>query len=245
MKRIPCLTLLFFGCFCAIAQEKQQPYNYFVREARITDLGHEIEVNKKGDTVFIAHYREQNQINGSNQDFIKTYKGTPFFRNGWYRGKFQTDTGMEWEFLMAYNIQKEEIYLSGGPNQDATVMRPPSFSMQGHTFRYFKNQYYEVIYEGESQLWKKYECTLHFNKSEQRTGYEVEGGANEYDGDFLKSAKFYLKEGNKLRELPTKNRLFRLFGAKSDDVKNYAKTKGINPGTEHSLVSLFKFYDSL
>ncbi|NBB19041.1 hypothetical protein GVN20_06710 [Runella sp. CRIBMP] len=244
MEKTLYFASLFFLCFWAKAQENK-PYNYIVPESKIADSDHTIEVNKKGDTVFIAHYKGQDLINRSNQDFVRTYKGTPFFKNGWYRGKVQTGTGMEWEFVMAYNIQKEEVYLSNNPNMEATVMRPVSFTMAGHTFRQYKNQYYEVIYEGGSQIWKEYGCTLVFSKSGQRTGYEAEGGVNEYDGEFVKTVKYYLKEGDKLREIPSKNRLFKLFGAKSNDVKNYAKTKGLNLSKETNLVSLFRYYDSL
>lgn len=245
MKRIRWFTLLIFWCFWAKAQERQQPINYIVPESKIADSDHTIEVNKKGDTVFIAYYKGQDLINRSNQDFVRTYKGTPFFGNGWYRGKVQTGSGMEWEFLMAYNVQKEEVYLASIPGQEATVMRPASFTLLGHTFRQYKNQYYEVIYEGESQLWKEYQCTLYSGKSGQRTGYEAEGGVNEYEGEFVKSVKYYLKEGNRLREIPSKNRVFKLFGKKSTDVKNYAQNAKLNLSAEHSLVTLFRFYDSL
>lgn len=240
------LLFIFIIClgFSSNSQEKSG-YNYFVQDIKTPDNSTQIEINKKGDTVLVAYYKVNNLISRSNQDFTKVYKGTPFFRNGWYKGVLRTDNGASLNFTMAYNIQKEEVYLASIPGQDATVMRPQSFTLLGHTFRQYKNQYYEVIYEGGSQLWKEYQCTLHLSKSGQRTGYEAEGGVNEYDGEFVKSVKYYLKEEDRLKEIPSKNRLFKLFGDKSADVKNYAKNAKLNLSAEHSLVTIFRFYDSL
>ncbi|MBV5280616.1 MAG: hypothetical protein J0651_05110, partial [Actinobacteria bacterium] len=39
------------------------------------------------------------------------YKGTPFFKNGWYKGVLLTDNGASLNFTMAYNVQKDEVYM--------------------------------------------------------------------------------------------------------------------------------------
>ncbi len=236
--------LPFFLSFWVKAQDKQS-YIYSLPESKIADSDHKIEINKKGDTVFVAHYKVQDLKNRSNQDFIKTYKGTPFFKNGWYRGKVKTDSGMEWEFVMAYNIQKEEVYLSSDPKLDATVMRPAYFTMEGHTFRQFKNQYYEVIYEGKNQVWKEYICTLYFSKSQQRTGYEAEGSSDEYDGEFVKSTKYYLNQKGRLVGIPSGKRGFKLFGEHQKTVAEYAKLHKIKLDSEKGLVNVWGYYESL
>jgi hypothetical protein len=240
------LLFIFFLClgFPSNSQDKSG-YNYFVQDIKTPDNSTQIEINTKGDTVLVAYYKINNLISRSNQEFTKVYKGTPFFRNGWYKGVMRTDNGASLNFTMAYNIQKDEVYLVNDPTQEAKSIKPTEFEMEGHTFKQFKDRYYEFIYEGKSLIMKEYQCILQLNSSAQKTGYEPEGGASEYEGEFLKSAKYYLKNENKLKEIPLNKRVFKLFGEHSKTVEAYAKSNELRPNKEGGLLAIFKYFDSL
>lgn len=88
------LLILFSLCWglSSNSQEKNV-YNYFVQVIKTPDSNTKIEINKKGDTVLVAYYNTQDLINRTNQEFVKVYKGTPFFKNGWYKGALLTNNG--------------------------------------------------------------------------------------------------------------------------------------------------------
>jgi hypothetical protein len=240
------LLILFSLCWglSSNSQEKNV-YNYFVQVIKTPDSNTKIEINKKGDTVLVAYYNTQDLINRTNQEFVKVYKGTPFFKNGWYKGALLTDNGASLNFTMAYNVQKDEVYMVNNPTESAVSIKPIGFSMEGHTFRQFKDRYYESIYEGKSLILKEHQCLLQLNRPIQKTGYESEGGENEYEGEFIKSVKYYLINEGKFKEIPLSKRIFRLFGEHGKTVEAFAKTKELSPNNEGSLIALFKYFESL
>ncbi len=237
------LFLLFLGQWVC-AQEKKL-YSYFVPQTKTADSDNHIEVNKKGDTVLVAHYRAIDALNKTNNEFTKVYKGTPFFKNGWYKGFIVESNGHQSDCIMEYNIQQGFVYLVTDTLLDATQMRPPEFSLEQHIFKLFKNEYFEPIYEGKNVILKEYQCLLQSNRPVQRTGYETEGGENEYEGEFIKSVKYYLKNGAKLKAIPTGRKIFKLFGNQGKTVESYAKSRNLNPEKEADLIDIFKYFDSL
>ncbi|MFN8348676.1 MAG: hypothetical protein U0X91_26995 [Spirosomataceae bacterium] len=249
MKPVLLVSLLILLRLSTAAQEfstasvEKKIYNYFIPERKVADSGTRIEVNDKGDTVLVATYSAINVSNRTANDFSKVYKGTPFFKNGWYKGKVATEKGGEVNVVMAYNVQNGKIYIVVDPEKEASELTPPAFYMEGHLFKRLKNQYFEPLYEGESVLLKQYACMLKPHLSGQRTGYESED--SEYEGEFLKSSGYYLWVNNKLKTIPAGKKLFHLFGAYRSEMENYMQQQGLNVAVERDLVAVFKYYDSL
>ncbi|GGD42869.1 hypothetical protein GCM10011514_03510 [Emticicia aquatilis] len=201
-----------------------------------------IVVNKKnGDTTFQAYYNSRDVVNNTHQEFTKTYKGTPFFKNGWYKGKISTESGKDMEFLMAFNVQKNELYIVEDINKDAIAIKPEAFTIMGHHFSKFENAYYEVIHISKNTLLKEHSCILH-SSSTDKTGYEASG---DYEGEFVKSSKFFILKDESVIQLPRSKNFLNLFGDKKPLVEQYVKANNINLKTENGLVSTFKYYDSL
>ena len=237
---ITILLLFFDQIFGQITNNK---YDYFLRKIQIAGSSDsKIVVNKNnGDTTFQAYYNSRDVVNNTHQEFTKTYKGTPFFKNGWYKGKISTESGKEMEFLLAFNIQKNEIYIVEDVKKDAIAIKPESFTILGHHFSKFENAYYEIIHISKNTLLKEYACVLHSSNTE-KTGYDSSG---EYEGEFVKSSKFFILKDESVVKLPRGKSFFNLFGDKKNLVEQYARANNINLKTENGLVSAFKYFDTL
>lgn len=237
-------SLLFLGeIFGQITNNK---YDYFLRKLQVAGSSDtKIVVNKKGDTTLQAYYNSRDVVNNTHQEFTKTYKGTPFFKNGWYKGSITTETGKNMEFLMAFNVQKNELYVVEDPNKDAITLKPESFTIAGHHFSQFNKTYYEVIYISKNIILKEHSCTLSGNGSVEKTGYEASGGVNEYEGEFIKSSKLFMLKQDEVVQLPRSKQLLSIFGNKKVEVEKFVKENSINLKSENGIVSVFKYYDSL
>ena len=82
-------TLLFLFSSQIFGQISNNKYDYFLRKMQIAGSSDsKIVVNKNnGDTTFQAYYNSRDVVNNTQQEFTKIYKGTPFFKNGWHKGK--------------------------------------------------------------------------------------------------------------------------------------------------------------
>lgn len=243
MKLSLTFVLLFLFSSKIFGQITNNKYDYFLRKMQIAGSSDSrIVINKNnGDTTFQAYYNSRDVVNNTQQEFTKIYKGTPFFKNGWYKGKMSTESGKDMEFLMAFNMQKNELYIVEDINKDAITIKPEAFTIMGHHFSKFENAYYEIIHISKNSLLKEYSCVLHSNNTE-KTGYESSG---EYEGEFVKSSKFFILKDESVVQLPRGKNLLNLFGDKKPLVEQYVKTNNINLKTENGLVSTFKYYDSL
>ncbi|WP_188764029.1 hypothetical protein [Emticicia aquatilis] len=243
MKLSLTFMLLFLFSSQVFGQITNNKYDYFLRKMQIAGSSDsKIVVNKKnGDTTFQAYYNSRDVVNNTHQEFTKTYKGTPFFKNGWYKGKISTESGKDMEFLMAFNVQKNELYIVEDINKDAIAIKPEAFTIMGHHFSKFENAYYEVIHISKNTLLKEHSCILH-SSSTDKTGYEASG---DYEGEFVKSSKFFILKDESVIQLPRSKNFLNLFGDKKPLVEQYVKANNINLKTENGLVSTFKYYDSL
>lgn len=243
MKLSLTLILLFLFSNQIFGQITNNKYDYFLRKMQIAGSSDSrIVVNKNnGDTTFQAYYNSRDVVNNTQQEFTKTYKGTPFFKNGWYKGKISTESGKDMEFLMAFNMQKNELYIVEDVKKDAITIKPEAFTILGHHFSKFENAYYEIIHISKNTLLKEYSCVLHSSNTE-KTGYEASG---EYEGEFVKSSKFFILKDESVVQLPKGKNLLNLFGEKKPLIEEYIKTKNINLKSENGLVSAFKYFDSL
>lgn len=243
MKLSLTFMLLFLFSEQVFGQITNNKYDYFLRKMQVAGSSDsKIVVNKNtGDTTFQAYYSSRDVVNNTQQEFTKTYKGTPFFKNGWYKGKMSTESGKDMEFLMAFNVQKNELYIVEDINKDAIAIKPEAFTIMGHHFSKFENAYYEVVHISKNTLLKEHSCVLHSSNTE-KTGYEASG---EYEGEFVKSSKFFILKDESVIQLPRGKNIFNLFGDKKPLVEQYVKANNINLKTENGLVSTFKYYDSL
>jgi hypothetical protein len=235
--------LLFLFSSQIFGQISNNKYDYFLRKMQIAGSSDsKIVVNKNnGDTTFQAYYNSRDVVNNTQQEFTKIYKGTPFFKNGWYKGKIGVERGKDIEFLMAFNIQKNELYIVEDVKKDAIAIKPEAFSILGHHFYKFENAYYEIIHISKNTLLKEYSCVLHSNNTE-KTGYETSG---EYEGEFVKSSKFFILKDESVIQLPRGKNFLNLFGEKKPLVEQYVKANNVNLKTENGLVSTFKYHDSI
>lgn len=83
------------------------------------------------------------------------------------------------------------------------------------------------------------------NKSLQKIGYGPEEKVYKFEGEFIKSAKYYLKNGNALKLIPMSNRCFKLLGVHRKIVEVYAKERVLNPKREADLIAIFKYFAPL
>ncbi len=243
MKFSLTITLLILFSDQIFGQITNNKYDYFLRKIQIAGSSDsKIVVNKNnGDTTFQAYYNSRDVVNNTHQEFTKTYKGTPFFKNGWYKGKISTESGKEMEFFLAFNIQKNELHIVEDVKKDAIAIKPESFTILGHHFSKFENAYYEIIHISKNTLLKEYACVLHSSNTE-KTGYDSSG---EYEGEFVKSSKFFILKDESVVKLPRGKSFFNLFGDKKNLVEQYARANNINLKTENGLVSAFKYFDTL
>lgn len=243
MKLSLIFMLLFLFSEQVFGQITNNKYDYFLRKMQVAGSSDsKIVLNKNtGDTTFQAYYSSRDVVNNTQQEFTKTYKGTPFFKNGWYKGKMSTESGKDMEFLMAFNVQKNELYIVEDINKDAIAIKPEAFTIMGHHFSKFENAYYEVVHISKNTLLKEHSCVLHSSNTE-KTGYEASG---EYEGEFVKSSKFFILKDESVIQLPRGKNIFNLFGDKKPLVEQYVKANNINLKTENGLVSTFKYYDLL
>lgn len=242
------LTLISFLLFSSeiFGQISNNKYDYFLRKIQVAgNSDSKIVVNKNGDTTLQAYYNARDIVNNSHQEFTKIYKGTPFFRNGWYKGKLSVETGKDMEFLMAFNEQKNELYVVEDSNKDAITLKPESFTIAGHHFSQFNKAYFEVIYIGKNTILKEHSCTLSANGSVEKTGYEVSGGVGEYEGEFVKSYKYFTLKQDEVVQLPKGKQMLNFFGNRKTDIEKFVKDNNINLKSENGIVSVFKYYDSL
>ncbi|UTA69142.1 hypothetical protein [Emticicia sp. 21SJ11W-3] len=249
MKALLLLLVMVVSPLCMAAQELYNParsYNYFIREAKASDNNDtRIVVNEKGDTTLVAHYKLQHSLNNSLQEFTKVFKGTPFFKNGWYKGKLSAKSGQDVTFLMAYNIEQNVLYIVKNAGADAVAIRPDEFTIEGHTFRKYDNVFLETLYLRKNILLKGYDCVLS-SRFTDKTGYEPSGGDAGYEGEFRKSHKFFTIQDDMLQVVSTGRKALQSFPKTQRPVlEQFVKQNNLNLKTEAGLIELFRYYDTL
>ena len=97
MKLILSVFLLFIYF---ITQGQNQGTAMFIDKLSLVSSDSRIEVNEKGDTILISEYRNPNIKLQTNSDLTKIYKGTPFFKNGWFLGSMVINGSVTKDGLM-------------------------------------------------------------------------------------------------------------------------------------------------
>lgn len=233
----PFVSLLVLCVAANFAVAQNDITTFFIDKINIAANDSRIEVRPNGDTVLVSDYLSRNVKNLSKQDFLKIYKGTPYFRNGWYPATLYVD-GRAIKGTVAYNVLNNFVYFTVSSQMEAQPLTPKSFTVAGHEFKRYDdvykkayNFYYEQVASTPVVVLKEYKCKYVPLKSNEKTGYETEDGSD-YEGVFEKFEKFYLVLDGKLQLLKFNKAFLGLFGSKASQVENYIKQHKLD-ATKH------------
>ncbi len=235
--------ILSFGKIC-FSQQKTPPLNYNVQKVNTPASESKIEVASNGDTVLVSKYSYVDVSTNSRQVSEKTYKGTPFFRNGWYAGTLYFEDGSTINGTLAYNLTNGVIYYSLGSSTEASEAKPIGFTLGENTFsklneKYNKavSGYFELIFGGPKlDLFRQYNCVYHGKNTGELTGYE--SGGSTYEGSYDKGSKLYLGWNNTVIELKTNNNIYKQFGEYRGAMEKFGKENKLNFKKENDMISL-------
>jgi hypothetical protein len=243
-------NMLICCCIFGISQplfgQRDGEYSYFTRSQRV-EGGNDtkIEVNKKGDTTLVAYYASNDAITNSHREFIKTYKGTPFFMNGWYKGNVRANGLKDSEFLMAFNVEKRVLHIVTDASKDAISIKPDEFTIKGHTFNRFENRFFETIYDKKSIVLKENLCVMSPTNVFEKSSYDIDNAGGGFEGEFVKSYNYFWLKDNELRLITKGKKIANLFDSNKSLVQEFILKNKINPKTEAGILEIFKYYDSL
>lgn len=244
-----CLILsLVKICF---SQEKKPPHNYNVQKVNTPASESNIEVAANGDTVLVSKYSYVDLSTNSSQVFEKTYKGTPFFRNGWYAGTLYFEDGSTINGTLAYNLVNGVIYYSLGGTTDASEAKPIGFTLGENTFSKLNEKYnkavagyFELLFGGPKlDLFRQYTCIYHGKITGEKTGYE--SGESNYEGSYDKASKLYLGYNNMVAELKTNNNIYKQFGEYRSAMEKFGKENKLNYKKESDIISLVVHFSQI
>lgn len=229
---------------------KKSQHEYFVRENLIPADESLIEIRGK-DTVLVSYYKFTNPGNNSYQEMTRVYKGTPYFRNGWYKGFFNNTNGKAVSFSMAFNVEKGIVYyVDTGENKTIEAF-PDEFTIGNTYFKAFdkrganinhKKHYYEVLYSGKSQLLKQHICKYISLDFKNRSGYDVMTEST-FEGMFSKTAQYYLVVDNEFRRVEKNDKFLKVFGSKKPIIEQHIIDNKLSLEVENDLKEILKFYD--
>jgi len=220
--------------------------SYFVDKLSVLASDSRIEIRGK-DTVLVSEYKNPNVRFQSQNDFKKFYKGTPFFNNGWFKGSITTEAGGVSKGFMAYNVLTNSLFFSIGEDKDAVEIRPKEFTLNGNTFKKFRNQYvaagelyYQKLVEGETELFRNFKCKYTPAVVGEKTGYEQTGDG--YEGYFEKETAYYINYHNKMQRVGKK---FKIFDENEEKAKEFAEKNNLSLQNPTDLIKIVKHINGL
>ncbi len=242
MNKLLLLSLFCFSVIAALAQNN--PPAYFVDRMNLQASDSRIDTNSRGEVILVSEYKNRNVRQVADTDYTRMYLGTPFFENGWYQGKVVLQGSEPVEGLMAFDLNKNVVYYSPGPNKNSVELRPTDFTIKGKKFSQFKDEftgagayYYETLVYGEVMLLKQYECTYVQTKSDVDNGYGS-GQTSPYEGEYKKTEKLYLVVENALNLVKNKKVFYNSLGKHSDKAREYASKNKLNLNKEEDVIQL-------
>ena len=240
---ITAFLILFLN---VLAMGQNSTTSYFVDKLSVLASDSKIEIRGK-DTMLVSEYKNPNVRFQSQNDFKKFYKGTPFFNNGWFRGSITTETGGVSKGYMAYNVLTNSLFFSIGENKEAVEIRPKEFTLNGNTFKKFRNQYvaagelyYQQIVGGETELFRNFKCKYTPSVVGEKTGYEQTGDG--YEGYFEKETTYYINYHNKMQRVGKK---FKIFDENEDKAKAFAEKYDLSLQNPSDLIKIVKHINGL
>lgn len=243
MKKI--FLLFFFGiCNCTYGQNK--PYQFVIEQVSTASTASRIEILGK-DTVLISLYNNTNFRQNVQNELEFTYKGTPYFQNGWFKGKVTlTADSKPGIGVIAFDLVKNQIFFTYSKDKEAIEIKPYEFEINGHIFRKYNNQYsaagngyYEKILEGEIELFRQFICKYSPAASMGRTGYEQSNGG--YEGYFVKSDVYFVNYHEKLTKV---GKNFKVFNGNQEKAKLFAEKNNLSLQNPADLIKIVKYVNS-
>lgn len=215
--------------------------SYFMDKLSVQASDSKIEIRGK-DTVLVSEYKNPNIKLQSRNDFTKEYLGTPFYKNGWFKGTIVMETGGVSKGYMAYNILSNSLFFAIGENKEAVEIRPLEFTIAGQTFRKFRNQfvaagelYYQKLVEGQTELFMNLKCKYVPAVEGEKNGYEQTGDG--YEGYFEKEANYFINYHNKMQRV---GRKFKVFGENEQKAKEFADKNNLSLQNASDLVKIVR-----
>ncbi|MES2794582.1 MAG: hypothetical protein V4683_01385 [Bacteroidota bacterium] len=242
--------LLIFSCK-AYSQQRPPQHTYSVLKVNTPALDSRIEVASNGDTVLISKYSIQDVNTYSRQFVEKVYKGTPFFKNGWYPGLLYFEDNSDGNGTLAYNLINNIVYFSLGDKSEAVEAKPIGFTISGQTFQKLDKKYqnvntgyFELIFgDKKVDLFRQYSCVYSAKITGERTGYEQEGG--NYEGEYIKMHKLFLGYNENVVELKSNSGIYKQFGDYRNAMEKFGKENKVNPKNEEGKIKLVVYFSYL
>jgi hypothetical protein len=241
MKKLNTFIFLMYS-FTTIAQSTETVFN----KIPLLASNSVISVNSKGDTVMISSFKNSNVRQISIAEFEKEFKGTPFFKNGWFKGEIKLNSNDKSTGTFAYNLVDNTVLYARGPNIDAVALTPLEFTIEGHTFRKLNKEYkaagqvyYERISKGEVELFRRFSCRLQPASSGDKNGYEQTGDG--YEGYFEKEVIYYTIYKDKITVIGNK---FKVFEANANKAKAFVKENNLSLKKEADIIKIVNYLNS-
>ena len=219
---------------------------FFFDELSILASDCKIEIIGK-DTVLVSEYKNPNIKLQSRNDFARVYKGTPFFNNGWFNGSVSLAGGGVSKGYMAFNLVTNSLFFSIGPDKEAIELRPLEFTINGITFRNYRNQYagagilyYQKLVEGELELFKNIICKYVPAMEGDKNGYEQTGDG--FEGYFVKETTFFINYQNKMQRVGKK---FKIFDKNEGKAKAFAENNNLSLQNPSDLIKIVRHINGL
>lgn len=220
--------------------------SYFIDKLSIQASDSKIEIIGK-DTVLVSEYKNPNIKLQSRNDFRMLYKGTPFYNNSWFNGTIMMEGGGVSKGFMAFNLITNSLFFSIGPNKEAVEIRPLQFTINGNTFRKYRNQYvaagdlyYEKLVDGDIELFKNIKCKYLPAVAGEKNGYEQTGDG--FEGYFVKETIYYINYHDKMQRVGKK---FKIFDENEGKAKEFAEKNNLNIQNPSDLIKIVKHLNGL
>lgn len=244
---VPAFSLVLSSLF---AQNDNKQISYFMDKVNVVSSDSRIEVDSRGDTVLVSEFLSRNVKNQSRQDFIKIYKGTPFFKNKWFMGQMRMKNGEMVKGTMALNLVGNVVYFSVGSTAESVEVKPDEIILGGvrllkqkDVFDNAFDYYYETVYNEKSVILSQPICKYTPKVTGPNTGYEASG--DNFEGYFEKSEKLYFGTGDMLTLIRTNSRFYDLFGEHKKTIQEYVSGNKLSLKSKADVVKIVRYYDSI
>ena len=240
---ISVFLIVFVNFFCFSQNEYMA---YFIDKFSIQASNSKIEIRGL-DTVLVSEYTNPNVKLQTRNDIGKVYKGTPFFNNGWFNGSVLLAGGGVSKGYMAYNMVTNSLFFSIGPDKEAVEIKPLQFTLDGNTFRKYRNQYvasgdlyYQKLEGGEIELFKNIKCKYLPAVEGEKNGYEQTGDG--FEGYFVKETTYYIVYHDKMQRV---GRKFKIFDQNEEKAKAFADKYNLSLQNPADLIRIVRHINGL
>lgn len=236
--------LIVFVSFQSLGQNEYMAY--FMDKFSIQASNSKIEIRGL-DTVLVSEYTNPNVKLQTRNDIGKVYKGTPFFNNAWFNGTIMMEGGGVSKGYMAFNLINNSLFFSVGADKEAIEIKPLQFTINGNTFRKYRNQYvaagdlyYQKLLDGETELFKNIKCKYIPAVEGEKNGYEQTGDG--FEGYFVKETTYYINYHDKMQRVGKK---FKIFDENEKKAKAFADKYDLSLQNPSDLIRIVKHINGL